>query len=135
MMQKKLDQKKSQVAWPTDTANLPEYTWEQVRTEVANGQILVVVDNLVHDVTQFAPTHPGGEKMLSTKAGTNVTELFDGGAYNHSYAARNLLSMFRVGRIDVSASGAPPPPAFVNNNNNTSSTINSNDKDNSVTCQ
>jgi len=62
----------------------------------------VVVENLVHDVTNFLPDHPGGVPLLKHAIGKDATNMFNGntGVYRHSQAARHLLTTFRVARID-----------------------------------
>jgi len=78
---------------------LPQYSWQQVKELVKEGASLVVFDGLVHDVADFMKIHPGGEKMISCRLGTDITESFNGGIYNHANGARNLLEMLRVGRL------------------------------------
>jgi stearoyl-CoA desaturase (delta-9 desaturase) len=41
--------------------------------------------------------HPGGAKYLSSAVGKDMTTAFNGAIYNHSNAARNLLTTFRCG--------------------------------------
>jgi len=85
--------------WGPEIRSLPEYSWQDVREHVTQGANLIVIDNLVHDVTEFKKKHPGGEKMISIRLGTDCTKEFNGTIYNHGWGARNLLSMLRIGRI------------------------------------
>jgi len=101
MKQKQLDQEKAKLWFPADTKSLPEWTWDTVRTKIQLGAMLVIVDGLVHDVTNFLPKHPGGIPILKQAIGKDGTNMFNGntGVYKHSQAARHLLTTFRVARI------------------------------------
>jgi stearoyl-CoA desaturase (delta-9 desaturase) len=55
------------------------------------------VAGVVHDVTDFIKDHPGGKALISSGIGKDATAIFNGGIYNHSNAAHNLLSTMRVG--------------------------------------
>jgi stearoyl-CoA desaturase (delta-9 desaturase) len=100
MKQKRLDEEKAHLQWGPPIEQLPEMTWEQVRDDVKNKQCaLIVIDNVVHDVTEFLPRHPGGEGILRAVVGTDGSKSFHGAVYKHSNAAKNLLSNFRVARL------------------------------------
>jgi len=51
--------------------------------------MLIIIDGVVHEVGEFKTVHPGGEKVLSLWFGKDSSEVFNGGIYNHSFAARN----------------------------------------------
>jgi len=69
---------------------------EQATTE---GRALVAIAGVVHDVSGFIRDHPGGKALISSGVGKDATAMFNGGVYNHSNAAHNLLSTMRVGVI------------------------------------
>jgi len=105
MREKKLAELRRQIVGPSDEKVLPAMTWEQyVSACKVDGKQLVVVDGLVHDVTRFIPTHPGGEMILKAYVGTDATATFKGRTdpvvYKHSHAAENLLSNMRIARIE-----------------------------------
>ena len=108
MKEKKLNQEKTLLKWGPEVAKLPEYTWQQIKELVREGACLVVFDGLVHDVADFMKIHPGGEKMVSCRLGTDITESFNGGVYNHANGARNLLEMLRVGRLRLTDNDPSP---------------------------
>ena len=99
MEQKKLDRRKAVLNWGPDIKSLPEYSWQEVREHVREGASLIVIDNIVYDVTEFKKKHPGGEKMISIRLGEDCTEAFNGTIYNHGWGARHLLALLRTGRI------------------------------------
>merc|ERR1711865_1269645 len=53
------------------------YTLEEVAKHVTKGDCWVVVDGNVLNVTNFLPTHPGGELAILTFAGKDATEEFN----------------------------------------------------------
>ena len=98
-LQKKLDQKRSQLDWGTPLDQLPVIEWDDYVDQAQNGRALIAVAGVVHDVTNFIKHHPGGKAMISSGIGKDSTAIFNGGVYNHSNAAHNLLSTMRVGVI------------------------------------
>lgn len=52
---------------------------------------------VVHDVSKFVDQHPGGKKLVNGMIGKDATSVFNGGVYEHSNAAHNLLGTMRVG--------------------------------------
>ena len=97
-MQKKLDQKRSSLDWGQPLELLPVISWdefvEQTKTE---GKAWIAVAGVIHDVGNFVKDHPGGKALISAAIGKDATAIFNGGVYNHSNAAHNLLSTMRIG--------------------------------------
>lgn len=60
---------------------------------------MITVAGVVHDVTDFIDDHLGGKAMIKSSLSRDATAMFNGGVYNHSNAAHNLLSTMRVGVI------------------------------------
>ncbi|KAH0608541.1 uncharacterized protein H6S33_001675 [Morchella sextelata] len=97
--QKKLDQKRATLDWGVPLEQLPVMEFEDYQEQAKNGRALVLVAGVVHDVTAFLNDHPGGKAMINSGIGKDATAIFNGGVYNHSNAAHNLLSNFRVAVI------------------------------------
>lgn len=96
-LQKKLDQKRATLDWGTPLEQLPVISWDDFVAESKNGKALVAIAGVIHDVTDFIKDHPGGKALISSAIGKDATSIFNGGVYNHSNAAHNLLSTMRVG--------------------------------------
>ncbi|KAL2889618.1 Acyl-CoA desaturase [Ceratocystis lukuohia] len=96
-LQKKLDQRRSQLNWGTPLDQLPVLTWDAFQADIKNGKALIVIGGIIHDVTSFISEHPGGKALISSAVGKDATSIFNGGVYYHSNAAHNLLSTMRVG--------------------------------------
>jgi len=98
-LQKKLDQKRSQLDWGVPIDTLPVMEWDDYLDQCKNGRALVSVAGIVHDITDFVKDHPGGRAMINSAIGKDATQMFNGGVYYHSNAAHNLLSTMRVGVV------------------------------------
>jgi cytochrome b involved in lipid metabolism len=59
-----------------------------------DARMLVIYDNCVYDVSEFAASHPGGRELLEEYANRDCTEDFD--LISHSTAARKLLGGMKV---------------------------------------
>ena len=97
--QKKLDQKRARIDWGVPLDSLPVMEWDDYVDQAKNGRPLVAIAGVIHDVADFISEHPGGKAMISSGIGNDATAKFNGGVYNHSNAAHNLLSTMRVGVI------------------------------------
>lgn len=82
---------------------------EEFQMEVVKGrQKLVILDDLVLDVTQFAEGHPGGAFLLNKNVGRDISKYFHGGyayepisgAANHAHSnyARKIVNSLIVAR-------------------------------------
>lgn len=99
MQLQKINEQQSSLNWPKNYNDLPVISWDDFQEE-SKSRPLIVVHGFIHDVSSFMDEHPGGRHLLSAKVGKDATVAFNGGLYNHSNAAHNLLSMMRVGVID-----------------------------------
>jgi len=81
---------------PAET--LPIWSTQNITDEASKGKSLVIIDGVVHDVTTFKKHHPGGTSIIDRYEGKDATEAFNGGVYNHTNAARQILSNYRVAR-------------------------------------
>ncbi|CAG8447429.1 10998_t:CDS:2 [Ambispora gerdemannii] len=98
MIQKKLDAKRVTLNWGVPLEKLPIFTFEEFQ-EISKTKNWTLIEGIIHDVTNFMDEHPGGKAFLRSSIGRDVTTAFNGGVYDHSNAARNLMSMLRVGVI------------------------------------
>jgi stearoyl-CoA desaturase (delta-9 desaturase) len=97
MAQKKLNAKRSKLDWGLPLSQLPVIEWDDFKDRCAKGEALVSIAGVVHDVAEFIVEHPGGKALISSAIGKDSTAIFNGGVYEHSNAAHNLLSTMRVG--------------------------------------
>ncbi|KAI9248978.1 stearoyl-CoA desaturase [Helicostylum pulchrum] len=96
MMEKRVDEMKRTLEFGKALDELPVYTMEEFKSLVsAKNKKWILLDGIMYDVENF--DHPGGFKYLSIGIGKDMTKAFNGGIYNHSNGARNLLTSMRVG--------------------------------------
>ncbi|KAJ1568698.1 hypothetical protein HK096_005618 [Nowakowskiella sp. JEL0078] len=106
VMESKIQTGKKELNWGPDVTTLPTISLEEFSTrasEVAKkGGCLVTLDGYVLDVSKFLPEHPGGEQLLLSYSGKDITKAFYGILNNHSKSARTLVLMFRNAKISDS---------------------------------
>ncbi|KAI8087148.1 hypothetical protein BDF21DRAFT_437348 [Thamnidium elegans] len=91
MIEKKVNEIKSNLKFGTPLYELPEYTMEEFESMVkVKHKQWILLDGF---------DHPGGSKYVDAGIGKDMTKFFNGIIYNHSKAARNLLTSKRVGII------------------------------------
>ncbi|KAI4735457.1 hypothetical protein E4T45_15112, partial [Aureobasidium sp. EXF-8846] len=99
-LQKKVDQKRAKLDWGIPISHLPVFSWDEFVAQArSNGQALVAIAGVIHDVAPFIREHPGGKALILSAIGKDATAIFNGGVYQHSNAAHNLLSTMRVGVV------------------------------------
>lgn len=95
-LQKKIDRKRATLDWGVPLEQLPVMDFDEFKAESEKGRALMLIAGVVHDVSDFINEHPGGKAIIKSGIGKDATAIFNGGVYNHSNAAHNLLSNFRV---------------------------------------
>lgn len=100
MKQQELDELKRVIDWGQDIETLPSMDWDEVKSRVDDGEILVVIEGVVHKIDDFIAMHPGGQKILEFWNGRDATLAFNGEVYRHSKNARNLLAHFRLAKLN-----------------------------------
>lgn len=96
--QKKLDKWRSRLDWGVPIEQLPIIEFDDFKAQ-SKDRALVLISGIVHDVTDFIETHPGGRALIKTAIGKDGTAVFNGGVYDHSNAAHNILATMRVSVI------------------------------------
>ncbi|KAI7902253.1 delta-9 desaturase [Cokeromyces recurvatus] len=98
MEEKRIQREKATLTYGVPLKDLPIYTWEEFQSLVLNeNKKWILIEGVLYDVANFIKEHPGGTKYLSTAIGKDMTTAFNGGIYNHSNGARNLLTSMRIG--------------------------------------
>jgi stearoyl-CoA desaturase (delta-9 desaturase) len=96
--QKALNAKRAGLDWGVPLAQLPVIDWDDFQTQCKNGgRMLVAIGGVIHDVSGFVAEHPGGKTLIRSVLGKDANALFNGGVYEHSNAAHNMLATMRVG--------------------------------------
>jgi stearoyl-CoA desaturase (delta-9 desaturase) len=107
MQEKVLKSAYDKLYWGPDVNQLPEITIEELKKRVEAGEQLIVIGNIVHDVSKWISHHPGGAPLIGAFIGKDATKAFNGGVYNHSNAGRNMLNSLRIAKLEESHHSAP----------------------------
>ncbi|KAJ9088790.1 stearoyl-CoA 9-desaturase [Entomophthora muscae] len=99
MKEKNLNKVRATINWGVPIETLPVISFEQYQKECDGGKRWLLIDGVVHDVEEFMHEHPGGIKYIRAYIGKDSTAAFGGQVYDHSNAARNLMSSMRVARV------------------------------------
>jgi len=100
MKQKELDRLKAKIDWGTPAEELPVISRAVFDKVLTEGHKLIIINDRVHDVTDFAEEHPGGTKFIEVYSGKDATKAFMGEVYYHSNAAKNVLAKLMIGTIN-----------------------------------
>lgn len=102
LRRQQLDRLRDSLDWGVKVELLGVMDWEAVRERVATGELLVVIDGLVHILdSEFVDRHPGGRAILEFWNGRDASAALSGEVYRHSSNARNMMAPFRVARLKV----------------------------------
>ncbi|KAI9105449.1 hypothetical protein DFS34DRAFT_599422 [Phlyctochytrium arcticum] len=90
----------SLISPPTERLPLKPMTRGEVKAAVQKqGKEWIIIEDFVHDVSEFKSKHPGGEGWLRKWYGLDATKMFNGGACLHTASARRLTEDYRIGFI------------------------------------
>ncbi|ORY55908.1 uncharacterized protein BCR38DRAFT_451860 [Pseudomassariella vexata] len=97
--QRRLDDWNETINWGRSLRDLPVIDMDDFRASAKAGRPLILISGIIYDVTDWVAKHPGGKKIIKSAIGKDATAMFNGGVYNHSRVARNLLDNMRVGIV------------------------------------
>lgn len=85
--------------------DIPFLSWEEFEIRTKKGEQLIVINDVVHDVSSFVHDHPGGRQTLLNHVGTDATSFFEGRnenqAHKHSKDALKYLLAMRVAKLKL----------------------------------
>ncbi|CAO3637597.1 unnamed protein product [Mucor fragilis] len=74
------------------------YSLSEVEKHNVKGDLWLVIEGKVYNVTTFADDHPGGERAIYEEAGKDATEAFND--IGHSEAAYEWLKDYYIGDLE-----------------------------------
>ncbi|KAF1800507.1 cytochrome b5 [Mucor lusitanicus] len=74
------------------------YSLSEVEKHNVKGDLWLVIEGKVYNVTTFAADHPGGERAIYEEAGKDATEAFND--IGHSEAAHEWLNDYYIGDLE-----------------------------------
>ncbi|KAK2462284.1 hypothetical protein APHAL10511_005590 [Amanita phalloides] len=89
---------------------MKEFTPEEVAQHNKEGDLWIVVDSKVYDLSRFAELHPGGANVLysSNVAGQDATDVFFG-LHRHEVLLRPQYARLQIGKIAGEDEQIKPP--------------------------
>lgn len=99
-LEKKVAQSKEQYYWGPEVEDLPRIRQSDVDKLTEAGRIVVIIDGLVYDVSEYLEEHPGGAKLLQNYCGRDASRAFNGGLNNHSQAAKTRRKELLIAILD-----------------------------------
>lgn len=84
---------------PASTRELPLFTRFEVARHFGDGDLWLILDELVYDVSPYLEKHPGGMPILQAYAGQDATKVFWAQDFHDTPAVRALLERLVVGRV------------------------------------
>uniref|UniRef100_A0A147A4E3 Fatty acid 2-hydroxylase n=1 Tax=Fundulus heteroclitus TaxID=8078 RepID=A0A147A4E3_FUNHE len=76
------------------------YTEREVARHCTKDSCWVLLGTRVYDVTGFLRMHPGGEALIRSRAGKDLTREMEGPPHRHSANARRWLEQYYIGELD-----------------------------------
>ncbi|RGP81457.1 hypothetical protein FLONG3_395 [Fusarium longipes] len=95
----------------TESDDLPFIEAETVADACQNGQLWVVIDDVIYDCTEFVHDHPGGSRVIEHFKGSNCTWQFW-----RFHSEKNMTEFgrsLRIGRTSGIRNKFKEPPRFV----------------------
>ncbi|KNC84363.1 hypothetical protein SARC_03408 [Sphaeroforma arctica JP610] len=100
---------KQSIVWPDPASFKNIIALKDYEKAKEAGNIWVTMNGLVYDISSFVSQHPGGEKILAAM-GSKKPEYIEhqfSFKHTHSKAARNMLDMMIIGRLEGEDSDKP----------------------------
>ncbi|MED6235550.1 hypothetical protein ATANTOWER_028873 [Ataeniobius toweri] len=76
------------------------FTEREVAHHCTKDSCWVLLGTRVYDVTAFLRMHPGGEALIRSRAGKDLTWEMEGPPHRHSPNARRWLEQYYIGDLD-----------------------------------
>jgi stearoyl-CoA desaturase (delta-9 desaturase) len=100
MSEKRIQETKATLDWGASHDTLPLMSMAEFKQESNAGKMWCIIDGVVYDFDSFIGDHPGGEALIVSARGRDVTKDFNGGVHLHRKAARYLLETFAIAQLD-----------------------------------
>ena len=82
---------------PSHTYQL--YTFDEVAKHNMQGDLWIVINDYVYDVTHFLKQHPGGKLPFINNAGQDVSHIITMFKSHQTYKVKKKLSTMMIGKI------------------------------------
>ena len=75
------------------------YSMDEVSRHNKHGDVWIIIDNYVYDVTDFLSIHPGGGLPFINNAGDDVSHIFKMFRSHRSKSVQSKLKTMKIGKI------------------------------------
>ncbi|XP_065676369.1 fatty acid 2-hydroxylase isoform X2 [Hydra vulgaris] len=83
------------------SARFKTFTYNEIKKHCSAQDCWIIESGKVYDITRFLNQHPGGENLILSHAGNDITHyLQDKTIHLHSKSALNLLKDFQIGEVE-----------------------------------
>lgn len=76
------------------------FTEREVTRHCTKDSCWVLLGSRVYDVTAFLRMHPGGEALILSRSGKDVSRELEGPPHRHSENARRWMEQYYIGELD-----------------------------------
>ncbi|XP_049578742.1 fatty acid 2-hydroxylase [Syngnathus scovelli] len=76
------------------------FTEREVTRHCTKDSCWVLLGSRVYDVTAFLRMHPGGEALILSRSGKDVSQELEGPPHRHSENARRWMEQYYIGELD-----------------------------------
>ncbi|KAL4004177.1 protein transport protein SEC24 [Sarotherodon galilaeus] len=76
------------------------FTEREVARHCTKDSCWVLMGTRVYDVTAFLRMHPGGEALIRSRSGKDVSQAMEGPPHRHSENARRWMEQYYIGELD-----------------------------------
>ncbi|KAG2414938.1 hypothetical protein HFD88_006126 [Aspergillus terreus] len=87
-----------------------QYSKNEISQHTTDGDMWVIIDNAVYDLSSFQELHPGGKKVLLAVAGTDATKKYR--KYHSDKAMARYGNDLRIGVVESSEQQKPKKSFF-----------------------
>ena len=79
---------------------MKKFTQEQVSSHHTTQSLWVIHKKKVYDITSFLFDHPGGEELLLSHGGSDISDIFESDSiHSHSDSAFSLFNDYLIGEV------------------------------------
>ncbi|XP_035273003.1 fatty acid 2-hydroxylase-like [Anguilla rostrata] len=84
----------------TPSTSPRSFSQKELAQQCTKDSCWIMLGTRVYDVTEFLRLHPGGEALILSHSGTDVSRLMDGPPHRHSENARRWMEQYYIGDLD-----------------------------------
>uniref|UniRef100_A0A3P9HPK6 Fatty acid 2-hydroxylase n=1 Tax=Oryzias latipes TaxID=8090 RepID=A0A3P9HPK6_ORYLA len=77
------------------------FTEREVARHCTKDSCWVLLGTRVYDVTAFLRMHPGGEALIRSRSGKDISRVMEGPPHRHSENARRWMEQYYIGELDT----------------------------------